>query len=227
MRSGAVNERPSAGQRRTALPRWRGWCCSRSRRRCRDGRRGLLERAADGGPAAGKIVAVGAENQYADVIGQVGGQYVQASALLSNPNTDPHTFEASRAVAREVSAAPARRAERPWLRLLHEQHRGAAPEPRPPGHHVQQLLGLPDCTANPHLWYSPATMPKVADAIAADLAAIHPAHAAYFKANAKASRQPRPLVRSLAGLKAYARRPRGDDRAGGRLPPAGAPARST
>jgi zinc/manganese transport system substrate-binding protein len=29
-------------------------------------------------------------------------------------------------------------------------------------------------------------MPKVADAIAADLAAIQPAHAAYFKANAKA-----------------------------------------
>ena len=51
---------------------------------------------------------------------------------------------------------------------------------------VQQLLGLPDSTPNPHLWYNPATMPKVADAIAADLATIQPAHAAYFKANAKA-----------------------------------------
>src|SRR6202035_1790042 len=51
---------------------------------------------------------------------------------------------------------------------------------------VQQLLGLPVTTPNPHLWYNPTTMPKVADAIAADLAAIQPAHAAYFKANAKA-----------------------------------------
>jgi zinc/manganese transport system substrate-binding protein len=51
---------------------------------------------------------------------------------------------------------------------------------------VPQLLGRPDSTPNPHLWYDPATMPKVADAIAADLAAIQPAHAAYFKANAKA-----------------------------------------
>src|SRR5580693_9060654 len=60
--------------------------------------------SADGG-SGGKIVAIGAENEYADVIGQVGGKYVQASAIMSNPNTDPHTFEASPAVARDVSAA--------------------------------------------------------------------------------------------------------------------------
>src|ERR1700751_1542819 len=42
----------------------------------------------------GTIVAVGAENQYANVIQQVGGKYVQVSAIISNPSTDPHTFEA-------------------------------------------------------------------------------------------------------------------------------------
>jgi len=46
-------------------------------------------------PGSGKIVTVGAESEYADVIGQVGGKYVQASAIMSNPNTDPHSFEAS------------------------------------------------------------------------------------------------------------------------------------
>ncbi|HUL28641.1 MAG TPA: hypothetical protein VLW44_23025, partial [Streptosporangiaceae bacterium] len=60
--------------------------------------------ASSAAPAA-KIVAIGAENEYADVISQVGGQYVQASAILSNPNTDPHTFEASPAVARTMSTA--------------------------------------------------------------------------------------------------------------------------
>jgi ABC-type Zn uptake system ZnuABC Zn-binding protein ZnuA len=53
----------------------------------------------------GKIVAVGAENQYANVIQHVGGKYVQASAVMSNPNTDPHTFEASASVGRLVNAA--------------------------------------------------------------------------------------------------------------------------
>jgi zinc/manganese transport system substrate-binding protein len=50
---------------------------------------------------------------------------------------------------------------------------------------VQQLLGLPDSTPNPHLWYKPTTMPAVAAAIATDLA-LDPSHAAYFKANAAA-----------------------------------------
>jgi zinc/manganese transport system substrate-binding protein len=46
---------------------------------------------------------------------------------------------------------------------------------------VQHLLGLPGSTPNPHLWYAPTTMPKVAQAIAADLAALQPAHASYFQ----------------------------------------------
>jgi zinc/manganese transport system substrate-binding protein len=51
---------------------------------------------------------------------------------------------------------------------------------------VQDLLGLPDSTPNPHLWYKPGTMAAVANAVAADLAALQPARAAYFKANATA-----------------------------------------
>ena len=37
--------------------------------------------AADQPGANGTIIAVGAENEYADVIAQVGGKYVQASAI--------------------------------------------------------------------------------------------------------------------------------------------------
>ena len=55
--------------------------------------------------ASGTIVAVGAENEYANVISQIGGRYVSAIAIMSNPNTDPHTFEASPSVADEVVSA--------------------------------------------------------------------------------------------------------------------------
>jgi len=133
----------------------------------------------------GTIIAVGAESQYADVIAQVGGKYVQASAIMSNPNTDPHTFEASASTGRLVNAA----------RLVVQNGLGydtfmdtieqAVPDSGRRVIVVQKLLGLPDSTPNPHLWYDPATMPKVADAIAEDLAAIQPGHAAYFRANAK------------------------------------------
>jgi zinc/manganese transport system substrate-binding protein len=132
----------------------------------------------------GVIVAVGAESQYADVIAQIGGKYVQVSAIMSNPSTDPHTFEASIAVVRQIGAA----------RLVVQNGLGydafmnaienATPDPGRTVIDVQRLLGLPDSTPNPHLWYDPATMPKVAAAIAAGLSAIQPSHAAYFQANA-------------------------------------------
>jgi zinc/manganese transport system substrate-binding protein len=50
---------------------------------------------------------------------------------------------------------------------------------------VQSLRRLPDSTPNPHLWYDPRTMPAVAQALADDLSALAPAHAAYFHAEAQ------------------------------------------
>ena len=142
--------------------------------------------SASGASSSGKIVAVGAENEYADVIQQVGGKYVQASAIMSNPSTDPHTFEASIAVAREVGNAQLIVQNGVGYDNFMTTIENAAPNSARKVIDVQQLLGLPDSTPNPHLWYAPATMPKVAAAIAGDLAAIQPAHAAYFKANATA-----------------------------------------
>jgi zinc/manganese transport system substrate-binding protein len=132
----------------------------------------------------GTIVAVGAENEYANVMAQVGGKYVQASAIMSNPNTDPHTFEASASVAREVSAAQLVVQNGVGYDTFMNTIENAAPSSSRKVIVVQNLLGLPTDTPNPHLWYKPVTMPDVANAVADDLAALQPAHAAYFKANA-------------------------------------------
>ena len=159
-----------------------------------------------GGTATGAgaaIVAIGAENEYADVISQVGGKYVQASAIMSNPNTDPHSFEASIAVARRVGDA----------RLVVQNGVGydafilaiesAVPNGARAVIDVQRLLKLPDSTPNPHLWYDPATMPKVADAIATDLSSIQPSHAGYFHANAAAfTASLKPVAAAIASFKA-------------------------
>jgi zinc/manganese transport system substrate-binding protein len=50
---------------------------------------------------------------------------------------------------------------------------------------VQQLLGLPD-TVNVHVWYDPATMPKVAAVAASALSSLDPQNAAYFAAQEQA-----------------------------------------
>jgi zinc/manganese transport system substrate-binding protein len=130
------------------------------------------------------ITAIGAENEYANVIQQIGGKYVQVTAIMSNPNTDPHTFEASPAVAREISNASLIVQNGVGYDTWASDIEKAVPASSRKVVDVQQLLGLPDSTPNPHLWYNPTTMPKVATAIANDLAAIQPAHASYFKANA-------------------------------------------
>ncbi|HZR55108.1 MAG TPA: zinc ABC transporter substrate-binding protein [Streptosporangiaceae bacterium] len=141
---------------------------------------------ASGSSSAGAIVAIGAENQYADVIGQVGGRYVNATAIMSNPNNDPHTFEASPRVAQEVGGAQLVVQNGLGYDGFMNTIENAAPSGSRKVIDVQRLLGLPDSTPNPHLWYKPGTMAAVATAIAADLTAIEPAHGAYFKTNAAA-----------------------------------------
>jgi zinc/manganese transport system substrate-binding protein len=118
------------------------------------------------------------------VISQIGGKYVNVSAIMSNPNTDPHTFEASPAVAREVSAAQLVVQNGVGYDTFMNTIESAAPGSGRKVIDVQNLLGLPDSTPNPHLWYKPTTMPAVANAVAADLAQLDPAQASYFKANA-------------------------------------------
>jgi zinc/manganese transport system substrate-binding protein len=151
----------------------------------------------------GVVVAVGAENEYADVISQIGGKYVKVSAIESNPNTDPHTFEASPAVASEVSAAQLIVQNGVGYDTYMNKIEGASPNSSRKVIDVQQLLGLPDSTPNPHLWYSPKTMPAVAKAVADDLAELEPAHAAYFKANVtKFDASLQPWLTAIAQFKA-------------------------
>ena len=152
------------------------------------------------GPASGsdpgRIAAVGAENEYANVISQIGGPYVSVSAIESNPNTDPHTFEASAQVVGEVSAAQLvvqnGMGYDSWIDTI----LSSSPNSSRKLIDVQTLLGLPNSTPNPHLWYDPTTMPAVATRIAGDLAALDPAHASYFRSQATA------FVTSLTGWNA-------------------------
>ena len=117
------------------------------------------------------------------MISQIGGRYVHASAIMSDPNTDPHTFEASPSVAQTVSAAQLIVQNGLGYDDFMGKIESASPNAKRKVIDVQRLLGLPSSTSNPHLWYSPTTMPAVAKAVAASLSAIEPSHAAYFRAN--------------------------------------------
>jgi zinc/manganese transport system substrate-binding protein len=141
----------------------------------------------------GGISAVGAESQYANVISQIGGRYVSVTAIMNNPNTDPHSFEASPSVAQSVSAAKLIVQNGVGYDGFMNKIESASGNSSRKVIDVQTLLGLPDSTRNPHLWYQPVTMIRVAGQLARDLSALSPRHAAYFASRARrfdASLQP-------------------------------------
>ena len=159
--------------------------------------------ASSAGTRPGVVRAVGAENEYANVISQIGGKYVAVSAIESNPNTDPHSFEASPAVAREVAGAQLIVQNGIGYDTYMNKIESSSPGSGRKVIDVQDLLGLPDSTPNPHLWYSPKTMPAVAKAIADDLSKLSPGHAAYFRANVtKFDKSLQPWLTAIAQFKA-------------------------
>ena len=154
---------------------------------------GCSSLAASVGSKPGLIEAIGAENQYANVISQIGGKYVAVTSVLNNPNTDPHTFEASPSVAKNVGNAELIVQNGLGYDGFMNSIESASPNPKRKVIVAQNVLGLSNDTSNPHLWYDPRTMPAVAKAVARDFAALAPTHRAYFNAKLKtfdASLQP-------------------------------------
>ena len=155
------------------------------------------------GARRGVISAVGAENEYANVLEQIGGRYVHVSSILNDPNTDPHTFESSPSVAQQVASAQLIVQNGAGYDTFMQRIEAASPNPRRRVIVVGRLLGLPADVPNPHLWYAPRTMPAVAAAIAADLSALQPSHASYFRTNlASFDASLAPLRRALAAFRA-------------------------
>jgi zinc/manganese transport system substrate-binding protein len=131
----------------------------------------------------GQILAVGAENEYANVIQQIGGRYVSVSAIENNPDSDPHEFQASPSIARLVGAAKVVVQNGLGYDAYMDKIEAASPNSSRTVIDVQHLLGLPDSAPNPHLWYAPRTMPALARALASTLSKLQPAHARYFAGN--------------------------------------------
>lgn len=128
------------------------------------------------------VRAVGAENFYANVIEQIGGRHVVASSILSDPNTDPHAYESSTRDASAVAGANLVVQNGIGYDDFMPSLERASPNPQRAVIDVGVLMGRKKGD-NPHLWYAPATMPKVAAAIEAQLARDDPADAGEFRSN--------------------------------------------
>jgi zinc/manganese transport system substrate-binding protein len=131
-------------------------------------------------PASAETIRIlAAENFYGDVAGQIAGPNASVSSIMSNPEQDPHLFEASPSVARQISDAAivvySGADYDPWMAKLLSASRS-------PNRTVIVVANLVHRKSgdNPHIWYDPPTMPAYAKALAASLSQRDPAHKADY-----------------------------------------------
>jgi zinc/manganese transport system substrate-binding protein len=132
--------------------------------------------------AAAPIKVVAAENFYGDVARQIGGSHVQVTSILSNPDQDPHLFEASPSVGKALANAKIvvyNGADYdPWMDKLLSASKASNRQSIVVGELLKKKSG-----DNPHLWYAPDAMPTYARALASSLQTSDPAHAADYARN--------------------------------------------
>jgi zinc/manganese transport system substrate-binding protein len=157
---------------------------------------------------ADPVKVVAAENFYGDVAAQVGGDNVAVTSILSNPDEDPHLFEASASTAKALADAKiviVNGADYdPWMEKLLSANKA-------PGRREILVATLAHKKAgdNPHLWYNPATVKAVGNSLSVALAVVDPAHRSdYQKAGAAFAASLEPLEAKIAEMrKKYAGQP--------------------
>jgi len=124
---------------------------------------------------ADTVKIVGAENFYGDIAKQIGGGAVNVTSILNNPDQDPHLFEVSPSVGRNVSAARIVIYNGidydPWMEKLLQAARSADRKVIV----VADLIGK-KTGDNPHVWYDSATMLALAKVLSETLTAQDAAH---------------------------------------------------
>ena len=131
-----------------------------------------------GAPAA-KLQVVATINTWGSIAAQLGGDRIDEISIITNPDTDPHDYEPSPADARTVADSKVFVANGIGYDAWSDKLLGANPDPGRTVISVGDTVGVPD-DGNPHQWYSPDSVGKVADAITAAYQHADPTDAAYF-----------------------------------------------
>jgi zinc/manganese transport system substrate-binding protein len=143
---------------------------------------------ADAAPGSGKVQVVASTDVYGDIVKRVGGDDVEVTAILTNPDQDPHSFEANAQTTLAISKADLivenGHGYDDYMETLRDAHNESAP--------VLNAVEVSGKTApegeelNEHVFYDLPSMQKVADALAAKLAAEDPDHASDYTTRATA-----------------------------------------
>jgi zinc/manganese transport system substrate-binding protein len=131
-----------------------------------------------------QIAVVAAENFYGDIARQIGGDRVSVVSIMNNPDQDPHLFETTPGVVRQIAAAQIVILNGANYDSWMDKLLAAGPRRDRIVINAARLTGY-KAGDNPHLWYDPATMPAVATAVADALSNADSAHASGYHARLK------------------------------------------
>ncbi len=147
--------------------------------------------------SGGKVTVVASTDVYGDIASQIGGDAVSVTSILTDPNQDPHTFEADAQTQLAVSKA----------QVIIENGGGYDDFVDSMRSSTNSTAALVDAVTisgkkavngdlNEHVFYDYPTMVKVADAMARDFAKAEPSKKATFSANAAS------FAKKMSGLEA-------------------------
>ena len=131
---------------------------------------------------AGKLQVVAGENFWGDIAGQIGGDRVQVTSVISDPSADPHLYESDARAAAAVAGARlvivnGLGYDDFMTKLLATDAAGDRDVVT-----AATVAGV-GSGANPHLWYNPDYAAAVALEIEVRLAEADPTGAAVYAAN--------------------------------------------
>ena len=150
---------------------------------------------------AAPLTIVAAENFYGDLARQIAGPHATVVSILSNPDQDPHLFEADASTAKALATARiviANGADYdPWMEKLLSASKAENRTEIVAADLVGKKSG-----DNPHLWYDPANMKAVASKLADTLGQVDAPHKADYEANARTfAATLKPLEAKVADMK--------------------------
>ncbi|MDQ0758616.1 metal ABC transporter solute-binding protein, Zn/Mn family [Streptomyces canus] len=162
--------------------------------------------SASAAPAASsKVAVVASTNVYGDIVSRIGADKVSVTSVISDPDQDPHSYEASTQNQLALSKAKVVVENGGGYddfvdRMLKSAGNSSA--------EVINAVKVSGRTApqggelNEHVWYDFPTVAKIADRIAAALGKADPANAATYTKNADAFRADlKPLEAKEAQIK--------------------------
>lgn len=132
-----------------------------------------------GSSNSGAIRIVAAENFWGSLASQLGGDRVNVTSIVTDPNTDPHEYESNPANAIALTDAQLIIVNGAGYDTWALDIIAAENTPNQMVLNVQQLIKQP-VDANPHFWYSPFYVNDTVAAMYKDLVKIDPADTGYF-----------------------------------------------